>query len=99
MANEILLNNVSADSETTNPYVSRDGPAIINIRADDYGSGTVNIKIASQNDSSERYETMENGSFTADASKAVKHLPAKCLIKAELTGSTSPSNVFVDILQ
>lgn len=98
MANQILLNNVSADA-TSDAYESQGGEAVVNVRASSYGGGTVNIQAASPNQGTPDYVTLDEGSFTADGTKGILFLPRGMLIRAVLTGSTSPSNVFVDILQ
>lgn len=94
----ILLNQVNADT-VSESFLSRGGSAVINVRADSYGGGTVTVRMASSNDPSGRYIILEDGSFTADATVKLDYLPSGALIQVELMGSTGASNVFVDILQ
>lgn len=98
MANQVLLNNVSADV-TSDTFKSTGGIAVINVRADSYGGGTLTIEAASSNDSAQRFVVLTNGTITTDATVKVDYLPSGLIIRAVLTGSAGASNVFVDVLQ
>lgn len=99
----ILLNNVSTD--VTDPpaadiLVSRGGPAVINIRADDFGTATVEIQTKSSNDSLNRYATLPNGTHTAETSFKLDFLPIGVSVRAIVTNTNGSSdNIFADILQ
>ncbi len=94
----ILLNNVSVDT-TSDTFESLGGVAIVNVRGDNYGGGSVLIEAATVNDSATRFVTLPNGTFTADGTVKLDYLPQGALIRARLDSSTTPTNVFVDILQ
>lgn len=94
----VLLDNVSAD--VSDPpagdiFTSKGGPAVINVRGDNFGGGTVTIQNKTPNDS--RFAAVTNGTFTADGSLVLDLLPNNTEIRAILSGSTTPSNVFADI--
>ncbi len=94
----ILLDNVSVDTVSAN-FSGRGGSHIVIIRGDDFGGGTVDIQIASVNDNvaGPRFAVIEDASFTANGSFKLDYLPSGYLIRAELSGSTSPVNVFVEV--
>lgn len=98
MANQILLNNINVDAESL-PFVSKGGEALLNIRADSFGGGSVVLSIGTKNESTVRYFDLPDGTFTANSTKRLAFFPFRSVIKARLTGSTGASNVFVDILQ
>jgi len=92
----ILLDNVSVDtiSET---FKVRGSSHVAVIRGDDFGGGTVSVEVASPNDSIGRFSALVDGSFTESGQYKIDYLPSGSLIRAQLIGSTSPVNVFVDI--
>ena len=97
----ILLDNVGSNS-ISSTFKSAGGKAVVNVRANDFGGGTVTIEQASANDSLNRFLTLENGSFdtsTGGGSINLDYLPSGVLIRAQLASSSGASNVFVDILQ
>ena len=94
----ILLNNVSVDV-TSAEFESKGGSAIVNIRADAFGGGTVEIQTASDQDPLDRFVTLPNGSFTVDASVKIDYLPQGVKLRVDLTGSSGADDVFCDILQ
>jgi len=95
----ILLNNVSADTISAE-VESKGGGAIVNIRADDFNGGTLEIQTASEQDPSDRFITLPNGVFTVDSSVKIDYLPQGVKLRVNLTGTGgSASNVFCDILQ
>ena len=57
--------------------------------------------MASPNDSDAgpRFSALADGSLTENGQFKIDYLPSGYLIRAELTGSTSPVNVFVEISQ
>lgn len=97
----ILLNNV--DTDITDPatvFVSRGGPAVINVRANNFGGATVEIQTATIQDALTRFTTLSSGSFTAASSVKLDYLPNGVTVRAIITGTTGPTDgVFVDILQ
>lgn len=99
----ILLNNVSAD--VTDPpaddiFVSKGGPAVINVRANDFGGATVEIQTATIQDALTRWATLTSGSFTAASSIKLDYVPNGQKIRAIVTGTTGSSDgIFVDLLQ
>jgi hypothetical protein len=96
----ILLNNVSADA-ISKPFASSGRKAVVVVRADNYGGGTITIEAGSANDpsSSTRFAVLPNGTFTADATVTLDFIPPGTILQAQLAGSTTPAAVFVDILQ
>ncbi len=99
----ILLNNVAVD--VTDPpaadiFVSKGGPAVVNVRANDFASATVEIQTASVQDGLTRWATLTSGSFTAAASVKLDYLPNGISVRAIVTGTTGSSDgIFADILQ
>lgn len=100
MGNKILLNNVNVDTDSDN-FESAGGPAVINVRGDNFGGGQVIIEVASKNDPSnpDRFTGLDNGTFTANKTVKVDYLPVATLLRARLTGSAGASNVFADVQQ
>lgn len=92
----VLLNNVDVDT-TSAEFKPSGGIAMAIIRGDSFGGGTVNIEIASTADN--RFATFPNASFTANGTIKLDYLPVGTIIRADFTGSTGASNVFVEILQ
>lgn len=92
----ILLNNVNVD-DTSETKISRGGPKIIFIRADDFGGGSVLVEVAPPNDPLSRFGTLKDGSFSQDSDVHIDYLPVGARIRVSLTGSTGASNVFVGI--
>lgn len=100
MANKILLNNVSDDVVGTAIFTSLGGPAVITVRATDYGTATVSFQRKVANDPDSRYATMEDGAFTADNERLVRLLAAGDQIRAVVTGSTGAEDaIFASIDQ
>lgn len=97
----ILLDNVDVDvTAPTTIFVSKGGPAVINVRANNFGGATVEIQTATVQDGLTRFVTLTSGSFTAAASVKLDYLPNGISVQAIVTGTTGPTDgVFVDILQ
>lgn len=98
----ILLDNVAVDITSSPPHISTGGSLLINIRADNYGGGSVFIEVASPNDPNAptfRFAVLPNGTFTTDGTVKLDFLPKGILVRARLGGSSGADNVFVDILQ
>lgn len=97
----VLLNNVAVN--TTGATVAKSGgPGVVIVRGDDYDSGTVNIQMASANDTvaGPRWATLTDGAFTANGQVKVDYLAVGTLIRATLTGSAGTSvNVYAELLQ
>jgi len=95
----ILLNNVSANT-TSDEFEGDGSSAIVNIRADDFDGGTIEIQTASTQDPLDRFVALASGVFTANASIKIDYLPVGVKLRADLTGAGgSASNIFCDILQ
>lgn len=96
----ILLNNVNADT-TSSTFRSAGGAAIAIIRGDDFTGVTVAIQAASASDpnSTTRWMTLMNGSFTGEATFNMTYLPAGLLLRATVSGANAGDNIFVEILQ
>ena len=95
----ILLDNVSTN-QTSVEFESRGGSAIVNIRADNFDGGTLEIQTASDQDPSDRFITLPEGTFTADSSVKIDYLPQGVKLRVDLTGvGGTASNIFCDILQ
>ena len=92
----VLLDNVDIDTVSTEEFVGSGGPAIVFIRADGYGGGTVTLSTAPPSDTFKRFSPMNNGEFTGDGEVQIDYLPADTRLIAELSGSTGASNVFVE---
>jgi len=90
-----LLDNVNAD-ETSDPVKFGGGSKVIVVRGDDFGGGTVNIEQRSSSDSGERFATIS--SFISNGTKILASVTPGLITRAVLTGATSPSNVFVELI-
>ena len=97
----ILLDNVGVDvTDPTEIFESAGGPAVIHVRANDYGGATVEIQSASGQDTTVRWATLTSGTITADDTVKLDYLPNGMKIRAIVTGTTGPTDgVFVDIVQ
>jgi len=97
----VLLDNVTANVEGA-AVAKRGGPAVVIVRGDTYDSGTVNIQMASVNDTvaGPRFSTLTDGAFTTDGQVKIDYLPVGTLIRATLTGSSGSSvNMYAELLQ
>jgi len=94
----ILLDNVMTDT-VSDIVTFRGGPAVIYVRGDDYDGGTVEIEIATVDDSEQRFAAITDGSFTADGTVKIDYLANGSQLRASLTGATSPINIFVSVSQ
>lgn len=94
----ILLNEVDVDT-TSSEFRSRGGPALAVIRGDNYGTGTVNIELATDADPQSRFALHPGGAFTANGSVKLDFLPVGTRIRADFTGSSGANDIFVEILQ
>jgi len=95
----ILLDNVSANT-TSDEVEGIGGSVIVNVRADDFDGGTVEIQMASLQDSGDRFATLPGGTIMAEASIKIDYFPLGSKLRADLTGAGgSASNIFCDILQ
>ena len=94
----VLLNEVDVDT-TSDEFRSRGGPALVVIRGDNYGGGTVNIELATDADSQSRFALFPGGAFTANGSLELGFLPVGTRLQADFTGSSGANDVFVEILQ
>ena len=91
----ILLDNVNADTiSDEEPFLG--GSRVIIVRGDDFGGGTVDIEVRSNNDS--RFLAIEDASFTADGNKIVDCTIPGLTFRAVLSGATSPVNVFAELI-
>jgi len=95
----ILLDKVNGDT-VGDTYELNGGKRHIQIEADDFGGGTVILE--KKLDSSFDWQTIpiQDGGiaeFTENASGGLKFVNIGMNIRARLTGSTSPSNVYVAI--
>ncbi len=95
---ELLLDNVDADT-TSDEFKPRGGPALLIVRGDDFGGGTVTFEIASVNDALNRFTLLTGGSFTANGNLSIDRLPIGSRVRAVLAGATNPDNVYVELLQ
>jgi len=91
----VLLDNVNADT-TSSEIEFQGGSRVIVVRGDDFGGGTVAIEVKSNNDS--RFLAVEDASFTADGDKILDSTVPGLTFRAVLSGSTSPSNVFAELI-
>ncbi len=94
----ILLDNVSVDTDGT-PVKFNGGPGVIYVRGDNFGGGTVDIQIATGDDSALRFGVLADGSFTGEGTVKIDYLATGSRLKAVLSGSTGASNVFVAVSQ
>lgn len=100
---DVLLNNVSTNTVGL-AKSKRGGPGVVIVRGDDYGGGTVNIEMASVNDINSsggvpRWAVLTDGAFTTNGQVKIDYLAVGTLIRAVLTGSTSPDDIYVELLQ
>lgn len=91
----IFLNNVNTNT-TSDPHSFNGGQKTIVVRGDDFGGGTVDIEERSTSDPSSRYSSIAG--FDSDGSKSLLVAFANMEYRAVLSGATSPSNVFAEIL-
>ena len=89
----ILFNNINSD-ETSEIFTFQGGSALVIVRADDFGGGTVTLETRSKNDTGGRFE--EIASFTGDSTEKIFSIVPGLDFRVVLAGSTSPSNVFVE---
>ena len=99
----VLLSNVSVDT-TSAPEAKRGGPGIVIVRGGNFGGGTVNIEIASANDTESsggvpRWAVLTDGAFTADGQVKIDYLAVGTQLRADLTGSSGADDVYVELLQ
>lgn len=94
----VLLDEVDVDT-TSSEFKSRGGPALVVIRGDNYGGGTVNIELATESDPQNRFDLFPGGAFTGNGSVKLDYLPIGTRIRANFTSSTGANDVFVEILQ
>ena len=96
---QILLDNVDANV-VSDEFKSAGGPAVIVIRGDNFDGGTVTLEMASISDAGNRFDLLDNGSFTADGQVKLDYLPVGSKIRSELAGAGgSASNIFVEVQQ
>jgi len=93
----ILLNNVNVDT-TSGPLKTDGGNKVIVVRGDDFGGGTVEIQVKSNNDSENRFLTLDNGSFTVDGTLLLSATKSGLTYRAVLSGATSPVNIFAELV-
>ena len=94
----ILLDNVDTDTVSPQTFTGSGGSVIVFIRADDFGGGTVTLSTSPPSDPGNRLNPLNNGTFTADCEVNIEYLPSGTKLSAELAGSTSPVNVFVEAI-
>jgi len=95
----ILLNNIST-SQDSEAFISRGGPAIVLITATEFGGATVELQIATEEDTLTRWVALTSGSFTADGSVKLNYLAPGMMIRASVTGTTGPTDgIFVSLSQ
>lgn len=94
----VLFNNANADGDS--PAIIPNGTqAIAIIRGDSFAGVTVTFQARSANDPSARWRNMTDGQFTEAAEVPLEKLPADMLIRAQLAGTTSGNNIFVEVVQ
>ena len=94
----ILLNNVNANI-TSDPFkFGKGGPAVIFIRADDFGRGTITISTAPPGDTAIRFEELFNGATKQQTEIRIDYLPSGTHVRVRLSRATNPVNVFVEIV-
>lgn len=95
----VLFENVDIDA-TSDELAPSGGAFIVNVRANEYGGAKVEIQTRAKNDSLDRWSTLTNGTFQADATKKMDFLGHGIVLRAvisEATGATD--SIFVDIVQ
>lgn len=98
MSRIILLDGVDADTNgEAFPTYGSDQTLVI--QAASYGGGTVNIEISRDSGASWVPLTINGviATFNSDGAYLVNRISAHYLVRATLTSSTSPSNVFVEL--
>jgi len=91
----IILNNINSD-ETSQTFSFQGGSAVLVVRADDFGGGTVTLETRSKNDTEGRFK--EISSFTSDGTEKIFSTITGLDFRVVLSGATSPSNVFVETI-
>lgn len=94
----ILFDNISVDAISTAQFEGSGGSAIAFVRGDNFGGGTVTLSIKAPGDSLNRFEPLNNGTFTTDGEVNIEYLPSGTKVKAQFAGSTGASNVFVEVV-
>lgn len=91
----VLLDNVNTNT-TSSEVEFGGGSRVIVVRGDDFGGGTVDIEVRSNNDS--RFLAVEDASFTADGDKILDSTVPGLTFRARFFDATSPVNVFVELI-
>jgi len=94
----ILLNQVNVDTVSSEVFIGTGAPAVVFIRGDNYGGGTVTLSTAPPSDIFARFSSLNNGVFTENGDVQIDYLPVGTKLIATLAGSTGASNVFVEAL-
>ncbi len=97
----VLFDNENLSAGAISPDASfGGGQRMLNLRADDYGSGEIVLQISIKNDgTSDRWDDVANGTFTADAQVRLNYTSASQTFRAQLVGGTGATNVFLEIVQ
>jgi len=94
----ILLDNVNANVTSSPFQFGKGGPAVIFIRADDFGMGTITISTAPPGDKAIRFRNLFNGITKQQTEIRIDYLPSGTHIRVRLSRATNPVNVFVEII-
>lgn len=104
----VLIDGEDVDI-TSDPFVSIGGKYILVVRADEFGSGIVEVQYSARPLESEleaRWSTLQNGIFTSDAEVMINYVPNGHGLRAKLVGAgiggpqqASTDNVFVELKQ
>lgn len=99
MATKILINNVSAQDFTSEPFAAKGGSAVVNVRGT-FGPATVSLQSATVNDEFERWLDLTDGTLTGPATLKFDYLPVGSLIRAMLFATDGTTqDIFVEVLQ
>ena len=98
---QILINNQNTN-QTSLPFESKGGVAVVNILADDFGASIVTLEMTTKNSKviTDPWVGLDNGVFTEQSIIKLDYLPSGAMVRAVLSAvDGDTSNVFVDILQ
>ena len=94
----ILLDGTVTGDTTSNEITGKGGQVVVVVRGN-LDSGTIAIQGASSNDSLDRFAAFTNASALAtNTTLVLDYIPVGLRLRAVLTGSTTPTDVFVEII-